>query len=296
MNKIFSYIGIGILRVFSYIPFPLLYLISDFLFLIIYYVVGYRRKVVAENLLKSFPNKSAEELKEIERKYYRYLCDTILETTKLWTFTEADIHKRVKVKNSEEFYALHKTGKSMALVLGHYLNWEWFVLALPVHIPGKVFGIYKPLTNKLFDQLFIKLRSRLGMDMVPMQNVMRRLLQHKGQQFSIAIVSDQNPSNAETSYWTRFLNQDTAIFLGSEKISKKFDAAIIFLNIERKSRGYLEFEFVVLASDVSEMKEFEITELHTKYLEKIIENKPEYWLWSHRRWKHKPPTKVEATA
>lgn len=288
MTNIFSYIGVFFVKLISYLPFTLLYIFSDILYLVVYKLVGYRRKVVRENLRKSFPNKTQAELLVIEKKYYHVLCDIIVETTKLNTLTEVEIKKRVKIKNSERFFELLKEGKSISMVLGHYLNWEWFVLALPLYTGVSTFGIYKPLTNKTFDDLFKNMRSRMGMKMTPMQQIMRALLQAKEKPYTIAIVTDQTPSDIDNCYWTKFLNQDTPIFLGTEKIANHFDTAVAFLDMDRTKRGYIEFEFVILAESCKGMPEFELTELHTRYLEKKINNKPEFWLWSHRRWKHQP--------
>lgn len=288
MTNIFSNLGILVVKAISYLPFPILYLFSDVLYFIIYKVVGYRKKVVRTNLRNSFPNKTKSELLEIEKKYYHVLCDIIVDTTKLNTLSEVELKKRVKLKNSERFFELLKEGKSISIVLGHYLNWEWFVLALPLYTGVDTFGIYKPLTNKTFDKLFKEMRSRMGMKMTPMQQIMRALLQHKQKPFTVAIVTDQTPADTDNCYWTKFLNQDTPIFLGTEKIAKHFDTAVAFLDMERTKRGFIEFEFVILAESSKEMNEYEITELHTRYLEKKINNKPEFWLWSHRRWKHQP--------
>lgn len=286
MTKIFSFIGKYFIILISYLPFNVLYILSDFIFLLVYYIFKYRRKVVRKNLISSFPEKTLNEIQKIEKEFYRCLCDTIVETTKLYSFSIEELKRRVTVKNSEAFYEQIQKGKSVSIVLAHYLNWEWFVLALPVYIPINTFGIYKPLTNKIFDNFFFKMRSRFGMKMIPMQKIMRVLLNNKNQQFALGIVADQTPSDVQNSYWDIFLNQETPIFLGTEKIAKHFNTSLVFLDVTRPKRGYLEFEFVILADDVSKLDEYEITKIHTAYLENKIRTKPEYWLWSHRRWKH----------
>lgn len=288
MTKLFSYVGVAFIKIVSYLPFPVLYLISDILYLLIYRLIGYRRKVVRHNLEKSFPDKSNEEIIAIEKKFYHYLCDTVVETTKLNSISETELRKRVKIKNSERYYELIKEGKSISIVLAHYLNWEWFVLALPLYTPVDTYGIYKPLSNKTFDHLFKDMRSRMGMIMTPMQQIMRALLKSKNKPFAVGIVADQTPSDIDNCYWTTFLNQSTPIFLGTEKIAKHFDTAVAFLNVDRTKRGYIEFEFIILAESSKGLNDFEITELHTRYLENKINKTPEFWLWSHRRWKHQP--------
>lgn len=287
MTKIFSVLGIYVIKLVSYLPFSMLYILSDVLYVLIYKVVGYRKKVVRMNLKNSFPEKSDAERLEIEKKFYHYLCDTVVETTKLNSISEAELRRRVSIKNSERYYELLKEGKSVSIVLAHYLNWEWFVLALPLYTPVDTFGIYKPLSNKTFDALFKSIRSRMGMKMTPMQQIMRALLKSTRKPFAVGIVADQTPSDIDNCYWTKFLNQETPIFLGTEKIAKHFDTSVVFLNVERTKRGFIEFEFVILAESCSDTREYEITELHTRYLENKIKAKPEFWLWSHRRWKHK---------
>ncbi len=287
MSKLFSYLGVILIKLVSLLPFPLLYALSDFFFLLIYYVIGYRRKVVKDNLKNAFPQSSEIERKLIEKKFYHHLCDVFLETTMLSSFTKEELMKRVRVKNSERFYELVKEGRNMTVVFGHYHNWEWFALALPIYIPITTYGIYKPLHNKVFDKLFYNMRTRFGLVALPMQTSMRTLIKNSNKQFSIAVIADQTPSSSDTNYWTKFLNQDTPVFVGTEKITKHFNCVVVFMDINQVKRGYLEFEFVILAENLAELKEYEITELHTRYLEKRIIEKPEFWLWSHRRWKHK---------
>lgn len=293
MNSIFSYLGVFLIRVVSYLPFSVIYLLSDFFYLIIYHVVGYRRKVVYQNLKNAFPELNETQRKSIEKKFYHHLCDVFLETTKLVSFTEAELKKRVKIKNSERYYELIKQGRNISVVFGHYHNWEWFAQALPIYTPITTYGIYKPLHNKIFDKLFYDMRTRHGIVALPMQTSMRTLIKNSSTQFSIAIIADQTPTSSDTNYWTCFLNQDTPVFMGTEKISKHFNSVVAFMDITQVKRGYLEFEFIILAENSNELKEFEITELHTRYLEKRIKEKPEFWLWSHRRWKHKPTEAIK---
>lgn len=286
MTKFFSLLGVYLIKTVSYLPFSAIYLLSDVLYVLIYKIIAYRKKVVRENLQKSFPEMSEFQRLAIEKKFYHYLCDTVVETTKLNSISEAELRKRVKIKNSTRYYELLKEGKSISIVLAHYLNWEWFVLALPLYTPVETYGIYKPLSNKVFDDLFKTMRSRMGMKMTPMQQIMRALLKTTKKPFAVGIVADQTPSDTDNCYWTNFLNQQTPIFLGTEKIAKHFDTAVVFLDVERTKRGYIEFEFVILAETCNNLSEYEITELHTRYLENKIKAKPEFWLWSHRRWKH----------
>ncbi len=287
MSKLFSYIGVFLIKLVSHLSFRALYVISDFFYIILYHVIEYRKNVVRENLKNAFPKLSEIERKEIEKKFYHHICDVILETTKLCSFSKDELKERVKIKNSERFYQLIEQGRNITVVFGHYHNWEWFAQALPIYIPITTYGIYKPLHNKVFDKLFYDMRTRFGIVALPMQTSMRTLIKNSHKQFSIAVIADQTPGSSDTNYWTKFLQQNTPVFMGTEKISKHFDCVLAFMDINRVKRGHLEFEFVILSENVRELKEYEITELHTRYLEKRIIEKPEFWLWSHRRWKHK---------
>ncbi len=293
MSKLFSYLGVFLIKLVSLLPFSVLYILSDFFYIVIYHIIGYRKKVVRENLKNAFPNLNDKERKIIEKKFYHHLCDVFIETTKLSSFTEEELKKRVKIKNSERFYQLIEQGRNITVVFGHYHNWEWFAQALPIYIPITTYGIYKPLHNKIFDKLFYDMRTRFGIVALPMQTSMRTLIKNSHKQFSIAVIADQTPSSSDTNYWTKFLEQDTPVFMGTEKISNHFDCVVAFMDINQVKRGYLEFEFVILAENTAELKEYEVTELHTRYLEKRIKEKPEFWLWSHRRWKHKASDAVK---
>lgn len=294
MNKLFSMLGVFFCVLISYLPFSLLYVLSDFLYLLVYKIIGYRKKVVRENLRNSFPNYSELALLKIEKQFYHYLCDTILETTKLISISKSELRKRVKVKNSERFYELIKEGKNISIVFGHFYNWEWLAAAIHTNASQlKIFGIYKPLSNKAFDKMFFKMRSRSGLQPVPMQTAMRTIIKDSKNQFGVILISDQTPSNVESSYWANFLNQPTPIFLGTEKISEHFNNSVVFVDVTRVKRGFLEIEFVILTESTKDLKEFEVTELHTRYLEKRIIENPAYWLWSHRRWKHKPTKAIK---
>jgi len=293
MSKFFGTIGVFFCTLVAYLPFPVLYFISDVFYIILYKIIGYRKKVVRLNLKNSFPTLSDKELLKIEKDFYHHLCDTIIETTKLISFSKKEIQKRIKLKNSERYYELIKEGKSFSIVFGHYHNWEWLVAAVPVYSPIKMFGIYKPLTNKPFDKMFYDMRSRHNIVPLPMQSAMRSIIKEAKTQFGFVIIADQTPSNVESSYWANFLNQPTPIFLGTEKISEHFNNAVVFVDVNRVKRGFLEIEFVVLAESTEGLKEYEITELHTRYLEKKIIEQPAYWLWSHRRWKHKPTDAIK---
>lgn len=269
----------------SLMPFRVLYILSDILFFFVFYLVKYRRKIVQLNLINSFPEKTAIERYQIEKKFYSHLLDLIFESVKTMTISPEQIKKRFIFKNLSEISKYLDSGRSVIAVSGHYGNWEWGPLAAAYVLKSKVLVVYKPLTNKRFENLLNRMRSRFGAVMVPMKQTLRKIIEHKSQPAVIVLVGDQTPPREESHYFTNFLNQQTAIFLGVEKIALKTNYPVIYFTISKSKRGYYEC-FVKLLVDIPEStKEFDITKIHTQELENIIRTKPEYWLWSHKRWK-----------
>ena len=266
-------------------PFWLLYLFADFLFLILYYVAAYRRKVTQSNLLNAFPEKTSKERSLIERNFYRFLADNVLESLKMRSMSAEDIRKHCIITNPEEVNKHLLKGKAVLFATGHYANWEWGNLILALTFKEKLFVIYKPLSNKYFDSVLNKIRSRFGAIMVPMKSTLRKIAELKNEVYLFAFATDQTPTRHESQYFTGFLNQSTAVFLGLEKIAKITNNPIVYIHINRVKRGYYEYIFTTLIEEPKLTKEYEITNLHTLKLERIINQQPELWLWSHRRWK-----------
>ena len=277
-----------LLYLIALLPLPILYLFSDILYLFLYHIIKYRRKVVFINLSNAFPEKSVLELRQIERRFYRYLADMIFETIKLTTMSPAEIKRRFVILNLEEITRHLNHGKSAIAVSGHYGNWEMGPLAVALALKNKVMVVYKPLTDKRFEKLINNTRSRFGAIMVPMKQTLRKITEYKEQPHLLVLVGDQTPTREESNFFGSFLNQPTAIFLGVEKIAKKTNDPIIYFNIRRIKRGYYECLVKPLVDNPKETKEYEITEAHTKELEKNIRFEPQYWLWSHKRWKFSP--------
>lgn len=288
MNKTIFRITSAFLYFLSLFPLTILYFFSDILYLILFYIIKYRRKVVAENLKNAFPEKSKEDIIKIEKKFYRYLGDLIFETIKLITISEDEIKKRFVIINLEEITKYLDNGKSVIAVSGHYGNWEMGPLAVALAIKNKIIVVYKPLSNKRFDHLINTIRSRFGTIMVPMKQTFRKIVEYKDQAHVLVLVGDQTPTREESNFFISFLNQATAIFLGVEKIAIKTNSPVVYFNIRSIRRGYYECSVKLLVENPEQTKEYEITEAHTQELEKIIHSEPEYWLWSHKRWKFSP--------
>jgi Kdo2-lipid IVA lauroyltransferase/acyltransferase len=288
IKKGLSYVGLFFLYLLSLLPFWLLYLISDLLFVIIYHLIRYRRDVVWENLQNAFPEKNASERLAIQRKFYRYLADLIVETIKLFSITEDGISRHIKGLNTELVIDAMAEGKSIIGAVGHYGNWEIAALELSLLIEQRKVIVYKPLSNEVFDQEFKKMRSRFGATLVPMRNAVRAIVSYRREPTFSVLVSDQTPVREDSRYFVNFLNQPTAVFMGIEKLAKMMNSPVVFCDIRRVRRGYYEYRFVQLFDNPKDTAEYEITKAHMAYLEQMIREEPAYWLWSHRRWKFKP--------
>ncbi|RCH55888.1 lauroyl acyltransferase [Mucilaginibacter hurinus] len=288
INKGLSYIGIFFLYLLSLFPLWFLYLIANVLFVVMYYLAGYRRKVVQDNLLHSFPEKSDAERAEIEKQFFRYLADLIMETIKGISISEEEITRRIKLIDQHLIDDYFNKGRSIIGAVGHYGNWEMGALRFSQITDQPRIIVYKPLSSNVFNDFFIRVRSRFGATMVSMKNTLRKMAEYRRVVSMTILVSDQTPVRHEAQYFTTFLNQPTAVFLGVEKLAKLMDAVVVFCDIRRIKRGYYTCTFVPIADNPRETAEYEITRLHVAYLEKVIRNEPQYWLWSHKRWKFKP--------
>lgn len=288
MSTLLYYCFLPILYLISILPFPIFYLVSDGICFLLYTIFGYRKKVVYENLKKSFPNKSHLELKQLEKQFYQYLCDLFLETLKTLTISKEEAVKRCKfsANTTQILNELADKKQSCILVMGHYGNWEWAGNSFSLQCKQQLYVIYHPLTNKHFDKLMYDMRTRFGTKLYAMKDTMREMIRNRNEVNATAFIADQTPS-PEGAYWTTFMNQDTPVFWGTEKIAQKLNYPVVYITIKRLKRGFYEVDSEILVTDSKSTKEGEISELHTRKLEKDILAQPEIWLWSHRRWKHK---------
>ena len=282
--KILYYIVLAVWYVLSLLPLRVHYVISDLLFWLLYAVIGYRRKVVYSNISASFPEKSEEELRKIERGFYHFFCDYMVESVKLMTITPENLKKRMVFKGTEIVDEIVESGQSCALYLGHLCNWEW-VSSLPLWLSPKVHcgQIYHPLENKDFDRLFLRSRQRMGAECIAMADTLRKILEYRkaGQPIIVGYISDQVPFWTSIHHWVNFLNHDTPVLTGTERIVRKVNHAVLFLDIHRVRRGYYEAEIKLITREPQKMGEYEITDTYFKMLEQSIRMAPEFWLWSH---------------
>lgn len=282
-----------IIIIVSYLPFRLLYILSDILFLIMYYVLGYRRKVVRHNLELALPNLTASERKIIERKSYKHLCDMFLETMKTMSITQKQIDKRFVFKNIEVYHELEKKGKSIALMCAHYASYEW-VVSLNKQISFKGYAIYKKINNKYFDKLIRDIRSKFEAYLIHNRESIAIIESNsiKKELCLYGFASDQSPMLKPLTYWSKFLNIEVPIHTGAEFLAKKYDMNMIFLRVEKVKRGYYEAYFEVLSEDVQSIPDYEITESFMRKVEQQIYAAPEFYMWTHKRFKHMGKRKV----
>ena len=283
MTKFFYYL---LILPLSLLPYPLLYLLSDIIFLIMYRVIGYRKEVVFTNLRNSFPNKSKQELKKIISDFYRHLCDIIMESVKGFTISEKQLRKRLIIKNPEFSNYFADKGQSIIFVGGHYNNWEICAQAFAMYSNHKCIGIYKPLSNAFINDKIYTSRSKYGMHLISMKQT-KKSFEDGDEPKAIVFGSDQNPANPKKAHWVQFLNQDTGVLFGVERYAKEYDWPVVFVSISKVKRGHYEVEYSLITDSPTEQPHGKITEDFTKRLEQDIINQPQYWLWSHKRWKHK---------
>lgn len=278
----------GLLFTLSLLPFWCLYLLSDFLYLLIFHVIGYRKAVVYENLRNSFPEKDEAEIHQIARKFYRYFPDLLVESVKMASISAAQVRQRIELLNPEEVYRHIHAGRSVIGVTAHYCNWELAIHSLSLMMDTPELIIYKPLNNKLFNAVHNRIRTRFGATMVPMKQILRHIVKLRQVPHISMFVSDQTPMYQESDYFMEFLNQETLVYTGTERIAKATNNPVVYCEIRRKEkRGHYYCKFITLVEQPAALAEHEITHLQNRFTEQIIREEPAYWLWSHRRWKRK---------
>lgn len=293
-NKILYALLYGWVKLHALLPMRVLYLLSDLLYLLVYRIVGYRVKVTRRNLEASFPNLSTDELRKLERRFYHHFCDYIVETIKMAHISLEEIQQRAYIENIEVADKLMDEGhRCLILAMGHYGNWEWYSASTTVFREVKMYQIYRPLKNLAVDKLFINLRTRFGSFGIKKNDTIRDIIRVKqsGERSVVIFLADQTPSRANLHYWTNFLNQDTAILTGPERIARKLDLPVVFLDVRKLDRGHYTLRLELITEHPQETAENEITEEYARRLERMIQRDPAYWLWTHKRWKYQRENK-----
>jgi Kdo2-lipid IVA lauroyltransferase/acyltransferase len=280
------YIVYGLLYLISLLPLRVLYILSDAFYLLVYRILGYRRKVVLDNLQLVFPGKTLAERKKIASKFYHNFIDSIIESLKMISVSDAYIQKRVS-GNWEVLSELHKTGRSCQIHLGHTFNWEWANLAGSKVMPYTFLGVYMPIKNKVFDRLFKKMRAKSGSVLLPATEMRKAMLPWRNRQYCIGLVADQSPPGPDKCFWLNFFGMPTGFIPGPETGARANNIPVVFANIEKPRRGYYKVVLTLAEEEPASLEKGELTLRYARYLEQAIKNQPDMWLWSHRRWKMK---------
>jgi len=273
------------------LPLPILYLLADLLYVLAYYVVGYRRKVVRQNLENAFPEKGAAEIESIAKAFYRQFADVIVEILRMAAMPRAEMQCRVSFTNPELLSGYVAAGTPVLILGSHVGNWEWSLSAAAVSFDFPAEGVYKPLNNLFFENFMLHTRSRLGARLIKMKETLRSFVARRKEPRVVALLSDQTPLKNEITFWTTFLHQDTPFYTGGEKLADRFGYPVLFLDVKRTRRGYyaLTFEEITDGRQAPAEKEYPITEAFARKLEAAIRRAPADYLWTHKRWKHHRP-------
>jgi KDO2-lipid IV(A) lauroyltransferase len=288
MNFILYVLIYPILWCIAMLPFRIIYLFSDFIFLIVYYVIGYRKKTVRENLALALPHLTEKERRSVEKKFFHHLCDMFLEMIKTITISEKEIKKRFVFTNIEEYQKLEAMQKSIALMCAHYASYEWSV-SMNYYTKIQGYGIYKKINNPYFDLLVRKIRSKFKAFLITTKETIPVIVKnHTDKKLGIyGFASDQSPKITSAYHWNSFMGIEVPVHTGAEMLAKRYDMNVIFLKTKKIKRGYYEASFEILSTNTKEVPNYDITDHFLKLVEQQIYDAPEYYLWTHKRWKHR---------
>ncbi|MBJ2124840.1 lysophospholipid acyltransferase family protein [Flavobacterium sp. IB48] len=277
-----------LLWLISILPFPIFYLFSDFVYLLVYRVIGYRKKVVRENLALTLPHLSDAERKDIEKKFYKHMCDMFLEMIKTMSMSPEEMERRFQVTNIDLVRDYAKKGKSVILVASHYASYEWLLTINP-KLGFQGVAVYKRLANPYFDKLVRKIRSKYNTEMIETRKAIPTMAQHQRDEVLslYGLASDQSPKLDRIFHSMKFMGIEVPVHTGAEMLAKKYDLAVIMVKVKKVKRGFYEATFLSLADDPKEFENFDITEMYLREVEKQILESPEFYLWTHKRWKHR---------
>ena len=293
MQLVIYYLVYPILWFISKLPWRLFYMLSSCVYILIYYIIRYRIKTVTENLNLVFPDKSKKEIQRIRKASYKHMCDMFLEMAKSLSITREELIARYKVINLDEFHELERKNKTIITLMGHYGSFEWSNAVDLVSINPCV-GIYKQLKNKHFDKLAHRIRGRFDSRLIASHKVARQIIKDKQENTvcSYGMISDQSPKLNNAKYWTDFMGVKVPIFLGGEFLAQRLDVIALYLQVKKVRRGYYEVKFIPISENSKKEEKFYVIKKYLELLEEQIREKPEHYLWTHKRWKHrnaKPP-------
>jgi len=291
MNLLVYVLVYPIIWLLSILPFRILYIISDGFYVLIYYIIGYRKKVVYDNLKLAFPNKKEEEILAIRKKFYHHFLDIFIEMIKSFTISKNELNKHYTYTNIELLTELYKDGKSLILIASHYANWEWMV-SLNSMINYKGYAAFTKIGNPYFNNKIKKTRGRFGVHLKETSKIISEIKSnHKNNIQSIyGLLSDQSPQIHKTHYWGNFLGIKVPIHTGTEMLAKKYDLNVVFIATKKIKRGYYESTFQLITTEPKKHEDYELTDLYLRKLEAQINEEPAYYFWTHKRFKHKDKT------
>ncbi|MDX5422641.1 MAG: lysophospholipid acyltransferase family protein [Hymenobacteraceae bacterium] len=278
-----------LLKGLAALPLPVLYQLANFLYFLMYQVLGYRKKVVLQNLRRAFPEKSEAEVQHIAKAFYRQFADVVVEILRLAGMSRAEMQRRVTFTNPEVLADYVEAGTPVIILGTHVGNWEWSLSAAAVTFSFPAEGVYKPLNNPFFEAFMLHTRSRLGARLIKMKETLRDFVARRKQPRVVALLSDQSPLWSDINFWTSFMHQDTPFYTGAEKLSNMFGYPVLFLDVKRTSRGHyaLTFDEIRVEADPADPEAFPITVAFAQKLEAAIRRAPADYLWTHKRWKHR---------
>lgn len=294
MHKAVYLLSYPLIWLVSRLPLPVLYGLSDGVYFLVYHLVGYRRKVVRDNLRLVFPEFPEKQRRKIERKFYRHLCDMFLEMAKTMGMKPEQIMERFTFSNLELIRRLEDEGKSMMIVFPHYASWEWAII-LDRHIRSRGFGIYQPINNPYFDQWVRDVRGKFGMTLITTKQTREAVAQNRkeGQLATYGILIDQSPMLKKAHYWAPFMGIEVPIHTGAEMLCKQLDLPVVYLKVTKLGRGRYHGECILLAEEPTKVPDYAITDAFFRETEKAIREAPEYYFWTHKRWKHRGKKPVD---
>ena len=279
------YLLFGFLYLISLLPFFILYGISDFFFVILYYIAGYRRGVVYNNLQRSFPEKTEAELKSIMRRNYRNFTDNWIETIKLMSISKKQLNKRI-TGNLDALQQQYDKGKAVQANLAHFFNWELMTLYVGINQPYPFLTVYLPQSSKAFDRLMQYVRGRWGNPLLPSTEIARGIIPWRNKQYLLALGADQSPALPESGYWMYFMGQPAPFPRGPEKFARTQNIPVVMMSVTKPKRGHYNFNYFVMAEETASLPNGELLRRYVRHIEDNIRLQPDLYLWSHRRWKH----------
>jgi len=288
MNLFIYILVYPLIWLISILPFRILYFISDGIYILIYYVIGYRKKVVLYNLKLAFPKKTNKELITIQKKFYHHFVDMFMEMIKSFTVSKDEVYKRYKYTNVELLNEMYKDGKSAILMGPHYANWEW-IMSIDSFVEYKGYAAYTKVNNRYFNNKILKSREKFGTNLMITSEIITEIQYNRKNniQSMYGLLSDQSPQLKKTFYWRDFFGITVPIHTGGEMLAKKYNLNIVYMNVKKVKRGYYETTFSLITNDASKHPDYELTDIFIDNVEKQVRNNPEFYFWTHKRFKHK---------